>query len=98
MLDDFDPGPDAFVDTAAAMKCLDLVVSVDTSVAHLAGALGVPAIVLLKRLGADWRWLYDREDTVWYPLMRLYRQAAPGEWTPLLHKVAIELDTGLKRL
>jgi ADP-heptose:LPS heptosyltransferase len=82
-----DSGPDGFVDTAAAMTCVDLVVSVDTAPAHLAGALGVPTLILLKRLGSDWRWLYKREDTVWYPSVRLFRQSAPGAWDELLNRV-----------
>jgi Tfp pilus assembly protein PilF len=77
--DDFDPGPDAFVDTAAAMACCDMVVTVDTSVAHLAGALGVPGWVVLPYV-ADWRWLSDRPDCPWYPSLRLFRQAVRGEW------------------
>ncbi len=77
--DDFDAGPDAFVDTAAAMECLDLVITSDTAVAHLAGALGRPAWVALKYV-PDWRWLLDRRDSPWYPTMRLFRQPAPGDW------------------
>jgi tetratricopeptide (TPR) repeat protein len=77
--DDFDPGPDAFVDTAAAMACCDLVVTVDTSVAHLAGAIGAPAWVALPYV-ADWRWLSDRPDCPWYPSLQLFRQASRGQW------------------
>jgi hypothetical protein len=82
---------DGFRETAAIIKCLDLVVTVDTSIAHLAGALGRPVIVMLKRLGTDWRWLFNREDTVWYPTVRLMRQATPGDWTELLSRVAQEV-------
>ena len=77
--DDFDAGPDAFVDTAAAMMALDLIVSCDTSVAHLAGALGRPVWVALKK-DAEWRWLRGRDDSPWYPTMRLFRQSRRGEW------------------
>src|SRR5207302_7882499 len=74
---DAEAGP--FMDTAAIMKNLDLVVSVDTAAAHLAGALGVPAWVALAAI-VDWRWLLGREDTPWYPTMRLFRQRALGDW------------------
>ena len=75
----FEDGPEAFADTAAIMAHLDLVVSTDTSIAHLAGALGRPTFVLLKQ-SADWRWLDARDDTPWYPGMRLFRQTRRGEW------------------
>jgi glycosyltransferase involved in cell wall biosynthesis len=74
-------------DTAAAIGCLDLVISVDTSVAHLAGALAKPVWMLLP-FAPDWRWLLDRTDSPWYPTMRLYRQAALGEWNPVIGAVA----------
>ena len=77
---DFDAGPDAFVDTAAAMTQLDLIVTCDTSIAHLAGALGRPVWVALKK-DAEWRWLRDRDDSPWYPTMRLFRQAQRGDWS-----------------
>ncbi len=68
-----------FAETAAAVQNLDLVISVDTAVAHLAGAMGRPAWTLLK-FAPDWRWLLGREDSPWYPTMRLFRQERPGEW------------------
>ncbi len=71
--EDFDGGGDAFIDSAAVMQSLDLVVSCDTSVAHLAGALARPTFLLLKEI-PDWRWLLDRPDSPWYPTMRLFRQ------------------------
>jgi hypothetical protein len=77
--DDFDPGPDAFVDTAAVMASCDLFITLDTSVAHLAGALGVPTWVALPYV-ADWRWLSDRDDSPWYPGMRLFRQKQRADW------------------
>jgi hypothetical protein len=67
--EDFDNGPDAFVDTAAVMENLDLIVTSDTSIAHLAGALGRPTWVAVSHL-PDWRWLLDREDSPWYPTDR----------------------------
>jgi Flp pilus assembly protein TadD len=72
-----------FADTAAAVSLLDLVISVDTSVAHLAGALGKSVWTLLPYL-ADWRWLVDREDTPWYPTMRLFRRCAQGRWSDVI--------------
>jgi hypothetical protein len=75
-----------FADTAALMAHLDLVVSVDTSVAHLAGALGRPVWLLLP-FAPDWRWMLDRTDSPWYPGMRLFRQQRRGEWLPVLEQV-----------
>lgn len=79
-----------FADTAAAMQALDLVIAVDTSSAHLAGALGVPVWTLLP-FSPDWRWMLGREDTPWYPGMRLFRQSAPGDWPAVLARVAQQL-------
>lgn len=75
-----------FADTAAAIAQLDLVITVDTSVAHLAGALGKPTWTLLPHV-ADWRWLTQREDNPWYPTMRLFRQNQPGDWAELFSRV-----------
>jgi ADP-heptose:LPS heptosyltransferase len=88
--DDFDVGPDAFVDTAAAMAALDLVVVCDTSLAHLAGALGRPVWVALKK-DAEWRWLRDRDDSPWYPTMRLFRQRRRGDWGAVFAAMAERL-------
>ena len=87
---DFDAGADAFVDTATAMTCLDLVVTCDTSIAHLAGALAVPVWVALKS-DAEWRWLTKRADTPWYPTMRLFRQMRRGVWSDVFDAMASEL-------
>jgi tetratricopeptide (TPR) repeat protein len=81
---------DAWADTAAAMACLDLVVTVDTATAHLAGALGVPVWVPLPTL-VDWRWLLGRDDSPWYPTMRLFRQRSLGEWEAVFERMAAEL-------
>lgn len=80
-----------FADTAAAIEGLDLVVTSCTSLAHLAGALGRPAWVLLHS-GASWRWLEGREDSPWYPSLRLFRQARAGDWEELAGRVAAELE------
>jgi hypothetical protein len=79
-----------FADTAALMEQLDLVITVDTSVAHLAGALGRP-VWLLNRFDSCWRWGPTRTDAPWYPTMRIFRQPAFGEWTPAIECVASEL-------
>jgi len=68
-----------FAETAALVQCMDAVVSVDTAVAHLAGALGRPLFLLLPAI-PDWRWLLDRADSPWYPSARLFRQQRPGQW------------------
>jgi len=75
-----------FADTASVVAQLDLVISADTSTAHLAGALGRPAWVLLP-FAPDWRWLLEREDTPWYPTLRLFRQSAPGDWSAVIQRV-----------
>jgi Tfp pilus assembly protein PilF len=77
--EEFDAGPDAFLDTAAVMGCCDLVISCDTSIAHLAGALGVPIWVALKKV-PEWRWLLNSRESRWYPSMRLFRQKEAGDW------------------
>jgi hypothetical protein len=79
-----------FADTAALMAQLDLVISVDTSVAHLAGALARPVWLLLA-FAPDWRWLLERDDSPWYPTMRLFRQPAPGDWTSVVQAVRAAL-------
>jgi hypothetical protein len=80
-----------FVDTASLILNLDLVISVDTAVAHLAAALGKPVWLLLP-FTADWRWLLNREDSPWYPTIRLFRQQRACDWDELLLRVAKELS------
>jgi Tfp pilus assembly protein PilF len=82
-LDGLDAGPDAFLDTAAVMTALDLIITSDTSIAHLAGALGRPVWVALRRV-PDWRWMLDRTDSPWYPTMRLFRQSRDGDWPSVI--------------
>jgi len=79
-----------YADTAALVEQLDLVLAVDTSVAHLAGALGRPVWVLLS-FAPDWRWLTEREDSPWYPTARLFRQPAAGDWASVIERVGAEL-------
>jgi len=88
---DFDAAHGSFMDTAAIMKNLDLVITADTSVAHLAGALGVPVWIMLP-FPADWRWLLDRKDTPWYPSMRLFRKSRNDkDWSRVMDEVKIAL-------
>lgn len=83
---DRDPRGDAFIETAALMMTLDLVITCDTSIAHLAGALGRPVWVLLKHV-PDWRWLLEREDSPWYPSMRLFRCNQGENWEALVTRI-----------
>jgi tetratricopeptide (TPR) repeat protein len=92
--EELDSGPDAFLDTAAMMASLDLVIAADTAVAHLAGALARPTWIVLPEV-ADWRWLRDRNDSPWYPTARLFRQKMRGEWTALFTDVKAALDDHL---
>lgn len=87
---DFDAGPDAFVDTAAIMASLSAMVSVCTAPLHLAGALGVPSVALLKRV-PDWRWMMGRRDTPWYPGMHLCRQPDEKGFAPAIEMAADEI-------
>ena len=86
-----DPDINDFQDTAAIMMSLDLVLSCDTSIAHLAGALGKPIWVLLP-FNPDWRWLLDRSDSPWYPTARLFRQTRRGEWSTVIDDICAELE------
>jgi tetratricopeptide (TPR) repeat protein len=89
----FDPMEDVLdlYDTAALVAELDLVISVDTVIAHLAGALGRP-VWLLNRFDTCWRWMYDRTDSPWYPTMRIFRQPRPGDWDSVIREVCTALE------
>jgi hypothetical protein len=87
---DWGPELHDFADTAALMQALDLVVTVDTSVAHLAGALGRPTWILLPYV-PDWRWMLQRQDSPWYPTARLYRQGPDRAWPAVVERVAHDL-------
>lgn len=86
----FDAGPHAFIDTAAVMQCLDMIITSDTSVAHLAGALGRPVWVALQHV-PDWRWRLEGGDCPWYPTMRLFRQTQRGDWGGVFARMAGQL-------
>ncbi len=88
---DVDQRNGAFMDTAAVMKCLDLVITSDTAIAHLAGSLGVPVWVGIP-FAPDWRWLLGRQDSPWYPTMRLFRQDARGDWMSVFEQIKIALE------
>ncbi len=88
---DFTSAIGDFSDTAAFMDNLDLVITVDTAAAHLAGALGKP-VSILNRFDTDWRWLLDRTDSPWYPTTRVFRQEKPGDWENVIQRVKVELD------
>ncbi len=90
--DSFDCADQAFIDSAAIMKCVDLVITSDTSLTHLAGALGVDAWLALKKV-PDWRWFMDRPDSPWYPKHRLFRQPSHGNWLAVFEQMTAELKT-----
>jgi len=90
------PGLSSYADTARCLADLDLLITVDTSVAHLAGALGRPVWTLLPACN-DWRWLQDREDSPWYPSMRLFRQNKLRNWRPVAERVASDLRKEIRK-
>jgi ADP-heptose:LPS heptosyltransferase len=81
---------ETFSDTACALSGMDLLITVDTSVAHLAGAMGIPTLLLLT-FQPDYRWMLDRDDTPWYPTVRLYRQPRFGDWEAVIRQVVTDL-------
>jgi ADP-heptose:LPS heptosyltransferase len=82
-----------FSDTAYALGAMDLVITVDTAVAHLAGAMGIPVLLLVTFI-PDWRWMLERDDSPWYPTLRIYRQATPGDWEDVVRRVVTDLEGG----
>jgi ADP-heptose:LPS heptosyltransferase len=80
-----------WAETAALVSALDIVITIDTGVAHLAGALGKPVLILLSHI-PDWRWMLERSDSPWYPTARLYRQPAIGDWASPLGQVRSDLE------
>jgi hypothetical protein len=88
--DDFDSGSDAFIDTAAVISSLDLVITADTSIAHVAGALACRTWTALKYV-PHWPWMLDREDSPWYPTVRLFRQSHPEDWASVFLQIEHEL-------
>jgi hypothetical protein len=77
----------SFADTAALMMHMDVVISVDTAISHLAGALGRPTWIMLNQYGLDWRWMLNRDDSPWYTTARLFRQPCRGDWTSVVKKI-----------
>jgi len=94
--DDFDAGDDAFIDTAAVMANCDLIITSDTAIAHLSGALGCQTWVALKH-SPDWRWMLDRNDSPWYPTMTLYRQKQRGNWKYVFDEMKQDLGLLLQQ-
>jgi hypothetical protein len=95
---EIDNGPDGFVETAAVLAHLDLVITIDSSLAHLAGALGRPVWTVLSSK-PEWRWLRHRADSPWYPTMRLFRSGKGEQWTAVMTRVAraLELEVAAKK-
>jgi ADP-heptose:LPS heptosyltransferase len=85
-----------FLDTAALISALDLVITVDSAVAHLAGALGRD-VWMLDRFGSEWRWGQTGSTTIWYPGMRIFRQSSQGDWAPTIAQVSFALGTRARR-
>jgi len=91
-----DEGTGAFMETAAVLRSLDLVIACDTALAHLAGALGVPVWLALP-IVPDWRWLLNRDDSPWYPRHRLFRQTKPSDWDGVFERMMTELGQRAKQ-
>ena len=87
----FDSSHGRFMDTAAVIKNLDLIITVDTGLAHIAAGLGAPVWTFIPN-PPDWRWMLDRTDTPWYPNMTLFRQPTPGDWDSVIKNIAEQLE------
>jgi tetratricopeptide (TPR) repeat protein len=95
-IQDLDVGPDAFLDTAAILKCVDLLVTSDTAIAHLGGGLGIPTWLCLMH-EPDWRWMRYGDSTPWYSSVRLFRQPSPGDWASVYREIAAALQDLVRR-
>ena len=84
-----------FSDTAYALSAMDLVITVDTAITHLAGAMGIPVLLLVTHV-PDWRWMLERDDSPWYPTLRIYRQPSPGDWQTVVQRVLSDLGGNQK--
>ncbi|MCK5632479.1 tetratricopeptide repeat protein [bacterium] len=91
----FDVTNGRFMDTAAVIKNMDLIITIDTSIAHLAGGLGIPTWIMLPN-PADWRWIIGKDTTPWYPKTKLFKQPTPGNWSPVIKQIAQKLTPIIK--
>ena len=92
-----DTGSKKFIDTAAIIKYLDLVITTDTSIAHLAGTLGTQTWLLLPKV-SDWRWFNSKDETIWYDNFRIYRQKVQGDWSDVFAKVEKDCQELIKNI
>ena len=92
-----DTGSQKFKDTAAIIKLLDLVITTDTSIAHLAGTLGTQTWLLLPKV-SDWRWMNSKDETIWYDNLRIYRQKVQGEWNEVFSRIEKDCDQLIKNI
>jgi ADP-heptose:LPS heptosyltransferase len=92
-----DQGSHKFLDTVAILKYLDLVITTDTSIAHLAGSLGTPTWILLPKV-PDWRWFLNTDESIWYENTRLFRQESDGHWQGVFKNIKTELQTLVKNI
>ena len=93
---EMDEASGPFMDTAAILENLDLLICCDSAIAHLAGALGVPTWIVLNTQ-PDWRWMIDRDDSPWYPSVRLFRQSQPNDWTEVFLRIQQSLTQAVEK-